>query len=851
MKKLISILLVAMLVIGMFPAIVSAEAVTETITFDANKTQRVSQNSTSQVWKSEHITFTNNKGSSSTNVADYTNPVRLYGKSELVIECDTGKMTSIVFASNGGSDYKASLNSSLTAAGVSFTNSGNNYTVTFADGVESFTFQNTSTKQIRLYSITVTYEASASTEPECEHANTTTTTVDATCTEAGSITVTCDDCGEVVENEVISATNHANQTLKTEAVAGDCQTPGTAAVYTCDDCGETLGGESTGLGDHNYVNGACTVCGESEPAARFEFGDNGSASHYDGSAATEYSETAGNYTLTLTDCVKMYSGAYDAMGNSCIKLGTGSAIGGFSFTVPNDIGSVTIYVAAYKANTGVMITVNGVSYTLTTMSNDGLYDAIEVDTSTTKTVTLSTTSSPDERAMVNAIEFVPGAEGSCEHTPEEQADGKAATCTETGLTNSFVCSKCGETTTAQEEIPMIAHNYENGACTACGKEEPAAIFEMGADGEAGHKDTTAAQETYAEEDGDYTLTLTSEDKMYVDCWDEMGNGGIKLGTGSFTGSFSFEVPAEVASVTIYVAGYKDKSGEITVNGSTYALTAKSNDGEYDAIEVDTAATKTVTLATTETGDPRAMVNTIEFYTVDLIEDAQGNGYPTVKEALRSQATVLKAIDESVEMPFEVTVDGTTYIGLADANEEYYTYYELTLKMSSISLRASEAGIYYGAKVVCDAALAQAVDSYGIVLSTNDMPAELEATDNAFTVISGPIDTTKTINSGSVFNIFDESLEDSVNTSRGTVAIYAAVYLEIDGQVVISKQEISWSLKKVVETINDAVATDKLELEGAQLEAIVDFYQKWAVENEVINGWSVSKLEELHAQNGNV
>lgn len=42
----------------------------------------------------------------------------------------------------------------------------------------------------------------------CAHANTTTTTVDATCTEAGSITVTCDDCGETISTEEIPALNH-------------------------------------------------------------------------------------------------------------------------------------------------------------------------------------------------------------------------------------------------------------------------------------------------------------------------------------------------------------------------------------------------------------------------------------------------------------------------------------------------------------------------------------------------------------------------------------------------------------------------------------------------------------------
>ena len=47
--------------------------------------------------------------------------------------------------------------------------------------------------------------------PACEHTNTTTNTVDATCTEAGSITVTCDDCGVTVSTEEIAALGHKDE----------------------------------------------------------------------------------------------------------------------------------------------------------------------------------------------------------------------------------------------------------------------------------------------------------------------------------------------------------------------------------------------------------------------------------------------------------------------------------------------------------------------------------------------------------------------------------------------------------------------------------------------------------------
>lgn len=50
--------------------------------------------------------------------------------------------------------------------------------------------------------------------------------------------------------------------------------------------------------------------------------------------------------------------------------------------------------------------------------------------------------------------------------------GKAATCTEVGLTEGKKCSVCGEVLEAQKEIPAIGHKYENGVCTRCGAKDP-------------------------------------------------------------------------------------------------------------------------------------------------------------------------------------------------------------------------------------------------------------------------------------------------------------------------------------------------------------------------------------------
>lgn len=137
--------------------------------------------------------------------------------------------------------------------------------------------------------------------------------------------------------------------------------------------------------------------------ATFEFGTNKTTdlAHAEGSNITTYTETNESYTLTLSNLVKVNNKAYDAKGNSCLKLGTSSIAGAFDFTVGADVISVKIYAAKYKAN-DTTLTINGTDYALTKASDDGKYDVIEIDTSVTKTINLS---AKTKRAMINTIEF--------------------------------------------------------------------------------------------------------------------------------------------------------------------------------------------------------------------------------------------------------------------------------------------------------------------------------------------------------------------------------------------------------------------------------------------------------------
>ena len=112
---------------------------------------RTTLTTTQQVWESNGITMTNNKGSSTTNVADYT-PPRWYAKSEVIIKAP-GKISKIEFVCSGSS-YAAALKDSITNGTV--TVSVSTVTVTYTEPVDEVIF--TCSAQVRMgASITVTY----------------------------------------------------------------------------------------------------------------------------------------------------------------------------------------------------------------------------------------------------------------------------------------------------------------------------------------------------------------------------------------------------------------------------------------------------------------------------------------------------------------------------------------------------------------------------------------------------------------------------------------------------------------------------------------------------------------------
>ena len=191
---------------------------TATISF-ASTAQRTSYSTSQQVWENDGVTFTNDKAKSTTNVADYSNPVRLYKSSTITISAP-GNITKVEFNSSTG-EYLTNLQNSLTGDSTN-----GNSVVMELDGSSNSVTYTLSGGQARLNSLTVTYVLADPTAPSITAGNVTDVsargveaaelTYEIANLEYSDLTVTCD--GTVVtsaskgEDGVINYAVSANST---------------------------------------------------------------------------------------------------------------------------------------------------------------------------------------------------------------------------------------------------------------------------------------------------------------------------------------------------------------------------------------------------------------------------------------------------------------------------------------------------------------------------------------------------------------------------------------------------------------------------------------------------------------
>ncbi|MBE6750502.1 MAG: hypothetical protein E7560_05000 [Ruminococcaceae bacterium] len=199
-----------------------------------------------QVWVQNGITITNDKGSSTSNVANYSNPARFYKNSKLTV-AHPG-MTKIVFNCNTA-NYATALKNSIGAAATA---SSKVVTVVLSAPTDSYVIAKLSGGQVRIDSIDVEYETTGGGAAEityyttvigdaCAHESAEFVNGKAaTCTDGGNEPdLYCPDCDvTLVTGAPIAAKGHALAVDK--AAEATCTVAGWTEGSHCKRCGEVL-----------------------------------------------------------------------------------------------------------------------------------------------------------------------------------------------------------------------------------------------------------------------------------------------------------------------------------------------------------------------------------------------------------------------------------------------------------------------------------------------------------------------------------------------------------------------------------------------------------------------------------
>lgn len=270
--------------------------------------------------------------------------------------------------------------------------------------------------------------------PSCEHANTTTTTVDATCTEAGSTTVACNDCGKTVSTTAIAALGHA-------FVEGICSTCGAnepaAPVYTYPVATELKNGDKIIIGAPAHGKLLSMV-----KTGYYNVGIDYSADNFANVTDDEI------FVVTVNE-----DGTYGLVSVSGKVLAQGT------YSSLDEAGANTAW--AIEAKDGA----DGIFY----LKNTGTGKYLEWYASMNNWSTYNGTLSDLFELHFYVVEAGQGGSAPvCEHT-NTTTNTVDATCTAAGST-TVVCNDCGKTVSTTA-IDATGHNYVDGACSACGAVE--------------------------------------------------------------------------------------------------------------------------------------------------------------------------------------------------------------------------------------------------------------------------------------------------------------------------------------------------------------------------------------------
>lgn len=184
----------------------------------------------------------------------------------------------------------------------------------------------------------------------------------------------------------------------------------------------------------------------------------------------------------------------------------------------------------------------------------------------------------------------------------------------------------------------------------------------------------------------------------------------------------------------------------------------------------------------------------------------------------------------------VAISGTVnaaddYVAIAEADGT--SYHKISLKITNMSLRSSNAGVYYKGSFSGDEVVAEHVTRYGVALSLRGTPAvgAPRTAYSAYKKFSSGTNTPGTL----LKNVIKDTYSSEQNNENAKLPIYGRAYIQI-GENYFYSETVSRSFRQQVELVD--TIWDNLTVK--QQAAVVSLYNAF---RDCMKYWSITFIKE--------
>jgi len=219
-------------------------------------------------------------------------------------------------------------------------------------------------------------------------------------------------------------------------------------------------------------------------------------------------------------------------------------------------------------------------------------------------------------------------------------------------------------------------------------------------------------------------------------------------------------------------------------------------------------------------------------------DSSGDGYTT--------PTGKAVLSEETKLASDVTKVGKRYVAASD--DTGATFHRLENRISGVALRPSADGIYFTGAFGCDETLVGDIASYGVAVSTVNMPGVdfMTDEDTLYTVFdAATLQGGANVNGVLISGIVKDTRTEALNSAYGQMPVFATAYMIMkDGSVILSdnttdpNDDIAYSLYDVMADIDAKIVGDPIGYRK-YTNSMRAFYEKW--EEMGMKDWAFNKI----------